>query len=159
MRRLYPSTSLRMSLNDKRKAPALPTPLQNLQAIAAKWFVLSQLLFLLARQIAAMDKLGAHEAVHKAECLDRMAQVALFDVTVRYEEALALPKSDARTELIRQLDVTLFVLVGLRVLAWNVMLRFAEHREFITCLNARPAVAPALRLAEIINPVAALDSS
>ena len=138
VRRLYPSTSLRMSLNDKRKAPALPTPLQNLQAIAAQWFVLSQLLYLLARQIVAMDKLGAHEAVHKAECLDRTAQVALFDVTVRYQEALALPKSDTRTELIRQLDVTLFVLVGLRVLAWNVMLRFAEHRDCLLYTSPSP---------------------
>jgi len=106
-----------------RKDHTLPASIQNLRAIAAHWFVLSQLLYLLARQVVALNKMGAHEAVHKAELLDGMAKVALFDVAVRYQEALDLPKSSERAALLRQLDVTLFVLVGLRVLAWNIMLR------------------------------------
>ena len=133
--------------------------LQNLQAIAAHWFVFSNLLAVFVRKIVALDKMGAREALHKAKLLDAAAKTALFDVAARHQQALALPKSAERTELLRQLDVTLFVLVGLRVLAWNIMLRRAPRSEWFDRLAADTAYAPAPLPPALIAFVAAIDSS
>ena len=103
--------------------PLFPQPMTDPQprtyTLAASWFLFAKLLLAFARQINAMEKTGARGAVRKAQMLDAFAQVILFEVLRVQGETRALPESPKRDALVRQLDVTAYALVGLRLLAWN----------------------------------------
>ena len=134
--------------------PLFPQPMTEPQprtyTLAASWFLFAKLLLAFARQINAMEKTGARGAVRKAQMLDAFAQVILFDVLRAQCETRALPESPQRDALLRQLDVTAYALVGLRLLAWNFQHGRAAHADWLGGL----ALDVSLRHAQLLlSPV------
>ena len=111
-----------------------PDRIQNLFLLTERWFLFSTALFAYARQMVKLQYSGAHAALLKAEQLDELASAALFDVVRCLAEAQSLPESDARDALLRRLNVTLFVLVGLRVVAWNIKLNLGARAKWLRAL-------------------------
>lgn len=75
----------------------------------------------------------------------------------RYRAALA--DSQAKDALLRELDITLFALAGLRLVAWNIMLARGPRDEWLAALVASFRVMQVVLPAPRIARIAAIDSS
>ena len=133
--------------------------LLRLQIVSAYWFLLSQVLLAYARQMTMLEYSGARAALRKARQLDEMAQVVMFDAARCRGEAEALSDSEAKDALLRELDLTLFVLVGLRLVAWNIMLARGPRDEWLGAMATNFRNINCVMPAPNIARIAAIDSS
>jgi len=135
------------------------TSFPNFKTLAAEWNLFCKILIAFGCQISALEKAGVRGAFHKAELLDAMAQAALFELVRHYSEACAAPDSPEREALLRALETSAYVLIGLRVVAWNVMLGPAARAERLGAMAVDFTQTGAVFCQRPADPVAAIDSS
>ena len=111
-----------------------PDRIQSLFMVSERWFLLSTALLAYARQMVKLEYTGAHASLCKAEQLEKLASAASFEVVRCLAEVQAMPESDARGALLRRLNMTLLVLVGLRLVALNVTLNLGARCKWLRAL-------------------------
>ena len=136
-----------------------PASAAELRAASAYWFLLSKLLLVYARRMTKLDYTGAHAALHMAGTLDSMAMTAQFEIVRLYGTAQGLPESDAREEILRQLFVAAYVLVGLRLVAWNVKLQRGPRAAWLGAMADHAQYTDDMMYTRPADPIAAIDSS
>ena len=98
----------------------MPPPAPDLQSLTARWFVFAQMLIAFARQMTALDYTGAVAALHKAELVDVMAQLALTEVIRDHAAVRALASSPERDAALDKLRFAAQALTVVRAVASNV---------------------------------------
>ena len=137
----------------------MTSPAPDLQALTTRWFLFAQMLIALARQMTALEYTGAVAALHKADRVDVMAQLALVEVIRDHANVRTLASSPERETALDKLLFAAHALTVVRAVALNVKAGRAARTQMIGVMALDFGIVDDAAAEPRVDQTASIDSS